>query len=222
MCHNNVSAIERTPKALMVQSTQCAYAPAGPLPPQPPHPTQALSTDGSSSEAPLQNTHSSPQTASSLTGPLWPQLHPADLIVLTDSAAALSSSSTITWYPEYGCALLALGRPQSHSPAAAGYTAASSACSPASTGPAGGRALGCARGAGGVGGGVARAQAAMQRTGCRVAPQHVSLHLVALDGWAFRTHGSSARWVGAGQLCELVRGVGVRVRTCLLSGLVPA
>lgn len=166
---------------------------------------KALATDGSSREEPLQTTHSPPQTASGLTSALWPQLHPTDLTVLTNAAAALSSSPTVTWYPEYGCALLAIGRPEPHILPATVRPAASSVRFPASTGPAVSLAVDRAAAAGGsgagggVGGGVSRAQAAMQSTGCRAAPQHVALHLVALDRWTFRTHGSSASVSPSGQ-----------------------
>ncbi len=122
---------------------------------------------------------------------LWPNVSSGDVRALASAASVLQLSPAqptipgapytghrVTWFPEYGCALVGLGQPDRSS--------------------AGCKARG-APSAGGADGETVEAveeeeqqqEAGKGLASCvRPCPDSLSLHLVALDGWGFTVHGS--------------------------------
>jgi hypothetical protein len=59
--------------------------------------------------------------AEAATPPLWPGLHDMDLQALSQAVACMSAADgLVTWFPQYGCALLALRPHEAPIMAAAG------------------------------------------------------------------------------------------------------
>lgn len=125
------------------------------------------------------------------TGALWPagRLQPADRRSLRSAAAVLASSAQqhtrVTWLPAFGCALVAVGFRRGGGNGAELLNGSEGAEAAAEAGRGGGVSTEQAdEGSGGQGGVIWEGAGA----GGWAAPGELALHLVSLDGWAFRVH----------------------------------